>query len=104
LVREADIQQGLPARKEVEMWGSFACPQCHRLLRVRRNFTIRILRLVVITVALVFLVEPTLHWLREHIGLGIFVTGGTSGVTDEYVMRLLPTRIESATPGGFATS
>ena len=92
------------ARNEVEMWGSFACPQCHRLLRIRRNFTIRILRLVLITGILIFLAARVSAWLSLHLRVGVIVAGTTIGAIDEYVMRLLPAEIESATPGGFATS
>lgn len=40
-------------------------------------------------------------WFRQHIHLGVFVTGGTIGVIDDYVMRLLPAKIEPAVPSGF---
>ena len=33
-----------------------------------------------------------------------FVTAGTIGLIDEYVMRLLPAKIDPAIPGGFTAS
>jgi hypothetical protein len=33
--------------------------------------------------------------------VGVFITAGTIGVIDEYVMRLLPAEIDPAIPGGF---
>lgn len=91
-------------RKEVEMWGSFGCPQCHKLLRVRRNYTVRVLRLALITPVLLYLLAAVSAWLRLHLRIGIFVTAGTIGLIDEYVMRLLPAEIEPAVPGGFIAS
>ncbi len=91
-------------RKEVEMWGSFPCPHCHKLLRIRKNYTIRILRLALITAVLLYLVVEISDWFRQHLGIGIFVTGGTIGLIDEYVMRLLPAKVEPAVPGGFTAS
>ena len=86
------------------MWGSFACPYCHKLLRVRRNFTMRILRLVLITGALFYLLTKVSHWVGQHTHITIFVSAATMGVIDEYLMRLLPAKIEPAVPGGFTTS
>jgi hypothetical protein len=74
------------------------------LLRVRRNFTIRILRLVLITAALLYLLAGISDWFRQHIHVSFFVTAGTIGFIDECVMRLLPAKIEPAVPGGFAVS
>lgn len=92
------------ARKEIEMWGSFPCPQCHKLLCVRRNFTIRILRLALITGALFYFLAGISDWLRHHVNVTVFVTAGTIGLIDEYVMRLLPAKIDPAIPGGFTAS
>jgi hypothetical protein len=86
------------------MWGSFSCPQCHKLLRVRRNFTIRILRLVLITGGMFYFLGGVSAWLRQHLHFSLFITAGTIGVADEYVMRLFPATIESALPGGFIAS
>ena len=36
--------------------------------------------------------------------VGIFVTRETIALIDEYLMRLLPAKIESAVPGGFTAS
>jgi hypothetical protein len=91
-------------RKEVEMWGSFVCPRCHKLLRVRRNFTIRVFRLALITAVLFYLLASISDWFREHIHATIFITAGTIGFLDECVMRLLPAKIEPAAPGGFIAS
>jgi hypothetical protein len=51
------------ARNEIEMSGSFACPQCHKLLCIRRNFTIRILRLALITGVLIYFLAAISDWL-----------------------------------------
>jgi hypothetical protein len=91
-------------RKEIEMWDSFPCPECHKLLRVRRNYTIRILRLALITAVLFYLLTEVSDWLKQHLRIGIFVTAGTIGLIDEYVMRLLPAKIEPAAQGGFTAS
>jgi hypothetical protein len=82
------------------MWGAFPCPRCHKLLRARRNFTIRILRLALITGALCYFLAGISDWLRHHIPVGVFITAVTIGVIDEYVMRLLPAEIDPAIPGG----
>jgi len=85
------------------MWGSFRCPRCHKLLRLRRNFTIRILRLALIVGALFYFVPGILSWLRHYIPVVFSMTAGTIGVIDEYVMRLLPVKIDPAIPGGLIT-
>jgi hypothetical protein len=86
------------------MWGPFNCPKCHKLLRVRRIYAVRILRLVVITIALFYLLTRISDWFGQHIQVGFFITAGTIGVVDEYVMRLFPATIESAAPGGLIAS
>jgi hypothetical protein len=40
-------------------------------------------------------------WLGLHLRVNIFASTATVGVIDEFVMRLLPAEIESASPGGF---
>jgi hypothetical protein len=64
----------------------------------------RILRLALITMLLVYLMPLISHWLRQHVPEGIFITAGTIGVLDEYAMRLLPAKVEPAAQGGFSTS
>jgi len=86
------------------MWGSFDCPKCHKLLKVRRNYALRILRLVVITAALFYLLTRISNWFSQHIQASFFISAGTIGFVDEYVLRLFPTTIESAAPGGFVAS
>ena len=86
------------------MWGSFTCPQCHKLLRVRRNYTARILRLALITPILLYLLAAVSAWLRLHLRISIFVSVATIGLIDEFLMRLLPANIEPAVPGGFIAS
>jgi hypothetical protein len=92
------------ARNEIEMWGSFACPQCHKLLCIRRNFTIRILRLALITGVLIYFLAAISDWLRLHIRVTVFGAAGAVGLVDEYVMRLLPAKIDPAIPAGFTAS
>ena len=88
-------------RKEIEQWGSFTCPRCHELLRVRRNYTIRILRLAMIGGLLYFVLSTASVWVRQHFGIGLFISAGMIGLIDESLMRLLPAKIEAAAPGGF---
>ena len=64
----------------------------------------RILRLVLITSILFYLLMNVSDWLKQHIRIGVFVTGATIGVIDEYVMRLFPAELEPAAPGGFTAS
>ena len=90
--------------KEVQMWGSFTCPNCHKLLRVRRNYPIRVLRLVLVTAVVFYLLAKISGWVSQHAHISIFVAAGTIGLIDEYLMRLLPAKIESAAPGGFTAS
>jgi hypothetical protein len=59
------------------------------------------LRLALITGALFYFLAGISDWLRHHINVGIFIAAGTIGVIDEYVMRLLPAKIDPAVPGGF---
>jgi hypothetical protein len=86
------------------MWGSFVCPNCHKLLRIRRNYLIRVLRLVLVSAVVFYLLAKISDWVSQHARIGIFVTAGTIGLIDEYLMRLLPAKIESAAPGGFTAS
>jgi hypothetical protein len=92
------------ARNEIEMWDSFACPRCPELLCIRRNFTIRILRLALITGVLIYFLATISDWLRLHIRVTVFLSAATIGLVDEYVMRLLPAKIDPAIPGGFTAS
>ncbi len=64
----------------------------------------RIFRLTLITMLLVCLMDLVWHWLRQHMPLSIFVTGGAIGVIDESAMRLLPAKVEPAAQGGFSAS
>lgn len=86
------------------MWDSFACPQCHKLLRVRRNYPMRIFRLTLITGVVFYFLTKVSALLRNYLRVGFFITAGTIGLIDEYVMRLLPAEIESAAQGGFTAS
>jgi len=60
--RDLSFCQKKFARNQIEMWGSFACPQCHKLLCIRRNFTIRILRLALITGVLFYFLAGLSGW------------------------------------------
>ena len=92
------------ARNEIEMWGSFACLQCHKLLSIRRIFTIRILRLVLVTGVLIYFLAIISNWLRLHIRVTVFSAAGAIRLVDEHVMRLFPVKIDPAIPGGFTAS
>jgi len=78
------------------MWGSFTCPWCHKMLRIRRNYPIRILRLALIGGALVYLLSQISDWFKLHIPASVLFSFGTISVIDEFVMRLLPAQIEPA--------
>jgi len=90
-------------RDEVEMWESFTCPRCHGLVRVRRNYGARILRLVAITAAIFYLLFYVSSWVRVHRGISLSVNLIAVGTIDEYAMRLLPAKLEPASPGGLIT-
>jgi transposase-like protein len=92
------------ARKEIEMWDSFPCSHCHKLLRVRRNYPIRIFRLTLITVVVFYFLTKVSALLRNYLRVGFVITAGTIGIVDEYMMRLLPAKIEPAAQGGFTAS
>jgi len=77
------------------MWGSFTCPQCHKMIRIRRNYLIRILRLALIYGVLAYLLTEISNWFRLHAPVSILVFGGVA-LIDEFVMRLLPAKIEPA--------
>ncbi len=89
------------ASKQVEMWGSFTCPHCHKLLRVRRNYAARIFRLFAITAAIFYLLFHLSSWIRVHRNISIGISLAVVGVIDEYAMRLLPAKVEPAATGGF---
>jgi len=108
-------------RNEIEMSGSFDCPHCHKLLRLRRNFTVRIMRLAFITALLAYcLIKISLFfhfpWLSAFgymSGAGAYSPRGAArllavlvaiillvvGFIDEYIMRLLPPKIDPAVDG-----
>jgi hypothetical protein len=60
--------------------------------------------LVVITTALFYILTRISIWFAQHIQVSLFISAGTIGVVDEYLMRLFPVTIESAAPGGFIAS
>jgi len=85
-------------RKDVAMWDSFACPFCHKLLRVRRNYPARIFRLFligVLTVAVLYLVGLRGPRLRLAIELAVLPA---ATISEQLFLYLLPARIESAAP------
>jgi hypothetical protein len=86
-------------RRDIETWGSFACPKCHKLVRVRRNYAVRILRLGLITPVLLYLLVQISGWFQLHLRFTVFISAGSVGAIDEYVMRFLPAHIEPASPG-----
>jgi hypothetical protein len=74
------------------------------LLGIRRNFTIRILGLALVTGVLIYFLAVISNWLRLHIRVTAFGAAGAIGTVDEYVMRLFPVKIDPAIPGGFTAS
>ena len=87
------------SREEIEMWGSFTCPSCHKLVRVRRNYTARILRLGLTIPVLFLLLAKLSAWFRLHLRLSLGLSAGAAGALDEYLMRFMPIEIEPAMPG-----
>jgi hypothetical protein len=63
-----------------------------------KNFTIRVLRLALITAVLFYLLASISDWFGEHIHATILLTAGTMGFFDECVMRLLPARLNLRYP------
>jgi transposase-like protein len=92
------------ARNEIEMWDSFPCSHCHKLLRVRRNYPVRIFRITLITVVLFFFLTKVSAFAGKYLRISFAISAGMIGLIDEYVMRLLPAKIESAAQGGFTAS
>jgi len=87
------------------MWGSFNCPHCHKLLRVRRNFGLRILRLALIVAAAILLAECISDWVRRHAPIAFSIDITVVGLIEEWILRfLLPTKIEPAAPGSLASA
>ena len=62
------------------------------------------MRLVFVTAVVFYLLAKISDWMSHHARVGIFVTRETIALIDEYLMRLLPAKIESAVPGGFTAS
>jgi transposase-like protein len=91
-------------RNEIEMWDSFPCAHCHKLLRVRRNYPVRIFRITLITVVLFYFLTKVSAFLGRYLRISLFISAATIGIIDEYVMRLLPAKIEPAAQGGFTAS
>jgi len=91
-------------KHDVEMWGSFNCPDCHKLLRVRRNYPLRILRLVLFTAAPMTALWFVSSLAHHHFGISLTVTAATVGAIDEYVMRIFPATIEPGAAGGLGVS
>jgi hypothetical protein len=86
------------------MWDSFACPQCHKWLRVRRNYPARILRLV-LYVAVLFAVSYLIGFRNQRLERAVAITiVPAAALLEELVLRLLPAQIESAAPGGLIAS
>ncbi len=114
-------QELLP--KEIDLSETFNCPHCHKLLRVKRNFTIRALRLTLITTLLAYLLTKIPHGpstaalgsqalvVASHSRLAVPVFGPVLlaaavivGLIDGLVIRLLPAKIESADRGTLTLS
>jgi predicted RNA-binding Zn-ribbon protein involved in translation (DUF1610 family) len=89
-------------RREMEMWGTFNCPQCGRLLRVRRNYAARILRLVVISLV-VWLIAIYLWASYGGLQLGL-VSLAVIGAIEAVILQLLPIHLEPGAPGGLGIS
>lgn len=83
-------------RREMELWGTFNCPQCGKLLRVRRNYAARILRLVFISL-IVWLTGIYLWAEYDGLKLGL-VTLTFIGVVEGVILEFLPIHLEI--PGG----
>ena len=90
-------------KKELEMWGPFPCPHCRKMVRVRRNYLLRLLRLLIIMATLFFVMIKLSNLVRAHIGMFLTITAGTVAGIHEYIMRLFPATIEPA-PGGLGVS
>ena len=74
------------------------------MLRMRRNYTIRVFRLAGITFACYLGLLYISQWFRLHAGSSVMVIGATVAAIDEFVMRRLPGELEAAVPGGFLAS
>lgn len=74
------------------------------MLRMRRNYTIRVFRLGGITLVVLLGLTYISQWFRLHARFSAMVIGGTVAAVDEYVMRRLPGDLEAAVPGGFLAS
>ena len=86
------------------MYGSFNCPGCGRLLRVRRNFPMRILRLALTVPVLMWVLVEISDWFKLHLHLTFAFSAASIGAMDEYVMRLFPVNIEPGASGGLGVS
>ncbi len=83
-------------RREMELWATFNCPQCGKLLRVRRNYVARILRLLFISLAAVLIAG---YLWAEYDGLKLgLVTLTFIGVVEAAILEFLPLHLEI--PGG----
>jgi len=71
------------------MWGSFACPQCHKLLASEETLPIRILRLALIT-GVMFYFLGGIRLGCGNIFISHFHHSWNDCVADEYAMRLFP--------------
>jgi hypothetical protein len=80
----------------MDLWATFNCPQCGKLLRLRRNYTARLLRLLFISLA-VWLVGIYIWATYDGLKLGL-VTLTFIGVVEGTILEFLPTRLEI--PGG----
>jgi len=91
------------------MWDSFACPSCHKWLRVRRNYGARLARIAAILAVLM----GAVIWIRgrlpdtlpiKHIDLRIDAAaiGAAVAAVDEGILWLLPKHIEPAGQSGLA--
>jgi len=83
---------------EIDLWHSFACPKCHKWIRVRRNYPARILRLflvAVLTAAALYLAGLREETLERAV---VFTVVPVAAVAEEAFLHLLPAKIESAAP------
>ena len=94
-------------RSNVAMSNSFACPHCHKWLRVRRNYGARLARIAAIYIALLIVT----FWLQgrlsdtsplKHISFRVDASAMLVVVAaiDEAIMWLLPRQIEPAGQSG----
>jgi hypothetical protein len=83
---------------EIDLWDAFACPKCHKWVRVRRNYVARIIRLFLfagLTAVALYLAEMRGQRLTRAIEISVIPV---AAVLEQAFLYLMPAHIESATP------